>query len=383
MDLAFGLDTYAERTARVMKRLAAARIDALIVNMPDNLHYLTGFDSLGYLWYQALLLSPGLDAPTFVTRTTEEPCTWETSCVRRAKFYDIARQDPIKRVAGLLAEAGVGDGRIGVETSAFTMLPRQWDRLRDLLPEATFVDASTLVAEERLIKSPAEIAYQRAAGQMADAGLTAGLGALCPGISEVEVAGVIAQALGEAGSEYAAIPPMVASGPRSAMIHAMPSGRSLALGDVVAIELAGVCRRYHAVIMRTAVVGRPSTRLREVAACLAEGFDAALAAARPDAAAGAPDQACNARLARLDLVPARAHRIGYSLGIAYPPTWLEAMVLDESDSHRLAVGMSFTLEPNLSLPAEGFGVKLGETALCTAEGGESLSALDHHLIVVD
>ena len=41
--------------------------------------------------------------------------------------------------------------------------------------------------------------------------------ALRPGLSEVELAGIISRALGEAGSEYAAIPPMVVSGPRSAL----------------------------------------------------------------------------------------------------------------------------------------------------------------------
>jgi len=383
MDLAFSLRTYDGRISRVSKRMAASRLDALIVSAPDNLHYLTGFDGLGYLWFQALLLGPGLAAPTLITRTTEEACVWQTSCVRHARFYDIAKADPVKLAASVLAEAGAGDGRIGVELSAFTLLPQHWDRLRTLMPEAKFVDASTLVAEERLIKSAEEIAYQRAAAQMADHALTRGLEALRPGIAEVEVAGVLARALGEAGSEHAAISPMVASGPRSAMIHAMPGQRSLALGDVVCLELAGVCRRYHAVVMRTAVLGRASDRVREVAACLNEGFDAAIGAARAGAAAGAPDRACNARLERLDLVRRRAHRIGYSLGIAYAPTWLEAMLLDDADSHRLAEGMSFTVEPNLSLADEGFGIKLGDTVACTRAGGESLSGLDRHLIVID
>ena len=37
--------------------------------------------------------------------------------------------------------------------------------------------------------------------------------------------------------------------------------------------------------------------------------------------------------------------------------------------------MSFTIEPNLSLYEEGFGLKLGDTVLCTSAGSESLSEL--------
>jgi len=40
------------------------------------------------------------------------------------------------------------------------------------------------------------------------------------------------------------------------------------------------------------------------------------------------------------------------------------------------------IEPNLWLPDEGFGVKLGETVACTADGPVSLSQLPHDLIVV-
>ncbi len=125
MDLAFDLNTYDERQRRTMKRMAASGLDALVVNMPDNLNYLVGFDTIGYLWYQALVLAPGLPTPVFFTRTTEEPCTWETSAVRDGRFFDIARQDPVEMVASLLKEAGVGDGAIGVEMAAFTMLPAQ------------------------------------------------------------------------------------------------------------------------------------------------------------------------------------------------------------------------------------------------------------------
>jgi Xaa-Pro dipeptidase len=88
-------------------------------------------------------------------------------------------------------------------------------------------------------------------------------------------------------------------------------------------------------------------------------------------------------LNRLNLAGARVHRIGYSLGLAYPPTWLEALVLDESVDDVFAANMSFSIEPNLSFYQEGFGLKLGDTVLCTERGSVSLSELPPALTVID
>jgi Xaa-Pro dipeptidase len=382
MLVAFSLATYRERQSKIRARLEKANLDAAVITAPDNINYLTGFDSLGYLWYQALILYRRTEPPFFLTRTSEQPCVQELSAIERASFYDIATQDPVELVARALTEAGVAQGRIGVELQSFSFSPAQYERLRQLLPKASLIDLSTLIADERLIRSPEEIAYQRSAARMADSAMRAAFAFIRPGVSEIDVAGVMARALGEAGSEYAAISPIVATGRRSSMTHAMPQRQVICAGDVVVLELAGVCNRYHAVLMRTAVVGRPTQRVREVADLQIEGFKAAIEAAKPGAAVGGANTICNQILNRLDLARNRVHRIGYSLGIAYPPSWLEAMIVDEADPHVFEPNMTFTIEPNLSLYEEGFGLKLGDTVLCTTQGSESLSELPPELQVL-
>jgi Xaa-Pro dipeptidase len=382
MNLAFDLDVYAERQQRVLDRMRDQGIDALVVNLPDNLYYLTGNDSIGYIWRQALILSPALEEPIFVTRSVEEPVVWQTSTVRRAVFYDIITTDPIEIEADLLQQHGLGKARIGLELQAFTFLPVQHQRLAAALPEAEFVDASELVAEERVIKSPQEVAYQRQAGQMADYAMAVAMEALRPGMTEVQLAGIASKALGDAGSELSAIPPLVQTGRRTTMGHALPMNVPISVGDLVAIEFAGVCRRYHAPILRTAFIGRPPTRLEEDFTCLKEAVVAATQAAKAGTPVTEPDRATNAVLARRALDKRRMHRLGYSIGIAYAPTWLEPMVLAEPDTHTLAPNMSFTIEPNLMNLEEGWGFKLGDTVLCTEEGGEALTTFSLDLRVV-
>ena len=170
---AFPSHTYAARQAAVVKRMAAQGVDALIVNFPDNINYLTGFDSLGYLWYLALVLSA--DAPSARSSAS--------SAIRIARLYDIAAEDQVEIVARELKRLKLDRGRIAIEPHAFTFTVAQHTRLKALLPDATLVDGSLLVAEERLIKAPDEIAFQRQAGDFAEAGLRAGLAELRPGVT--------------------------------------------------------------------------------------------------------------------------------------------------------------------------------------------------------
>jgi Xaa-Pro dipeptidase len=381
LQLAFDVATYRERVARTRAAVAEAGLDGLVVMLPDSINWLTGFDTIGYLWPQALLVDGSGDEPVLHTRTTEEPGFRETSWLTDGVFYDIAAERPMEVLARSIRERGLK--RVGVDLQAFTLVPAAWEELKRLATGTELVDGSEIVPELRLVKSPGELAYQRQAAQIADHAMSEAIAAVRPGISETELAGVAAAALGAAGSEYAAIPPMVVSGHRSALVHAMPSRRVLGRGDVVCIELGAAVQRYHAIVMRTVVIGRPAPRVTEVAECLREAHGAAIAASVAGAPAHAPDDACNAVLERMDLVRRRCHRIGYSIGIAYPPGWLEPMTLVAGDEHVLAPGMSFSIEPNLTLLDEGFGLKLGETVACTQEGPVSLTAHSHDLIVLD
>jgi Xaa-Pro dipeptidase len=381
VQLPFSLTTYADRLLRVQERIQEQDLAGLVLTLPDTINWLTGYDTIGYLWSQALIITPGNPQPKLVTRTTEGPGVDATSWLRDPRLYDIAREDPIGVIAEEMTAAGLSSGRVGIDMQAFTIVPSAWDELVKRLPQVSWVDGSLIVPNERLIKSEQELAYQRQAATMADIAIRAAFDALRPGVSETYIAGIAAAALGEAGSEYAAIPPMVVSGPRSALVHGMATRRSIAVGDVVCVELAGCVNRYHGIAMRSAVVGQPTSRQQEVWHCLAESHQAAIAAAAAGQPSKAPDEANLAILERLDLTGNRCHRIGYSTGVAYPPGWLEPMMLVEGDPHTLQQGMSFTIEPNITLPNEGFGFKLGETVACTASGGVSMSTLGFELYV--
>lgn len=382
MQTAFPRSTYLRRVEAVLARMEEEGLDVLVTTAPDNVNYLCGYDAIGYLWYHALILSPRLPEPVFVIRDIEASSVEESSAAAATRYYDIAQEEPAAAVADVLKGAGLAGARIGVETQSTWMSSAQYLALQAALPDGRLIDATTLVAEIRLIKTPEEVDCQRKAAQMADRAMQVAFAALRPGMTETELTGLIQLELGRMGSEYPAIPPLVVFGRRTSMVHAMANRVSLTPGDLVMLEVAGCYHRYHAVTMRTAVIGEPPPRVLAAADALSQAFTAAVETVRPGVPVGAPDAACNAVLAPHDLARRRAHRIGYSLGIAYPPTWLEAMILDAGDPHRFAPNMSFTVEPNLVFGDEGWGLKLGDTVLCTESGSERLSRLPTGLTVI-
>ena len=68
-------------------------------------------------------------------------------------------------------------------------------------------------------------------------------------------------------------------------------------------------------------LGQPTERLRDTEAAVVEGVAAALEAAKPGAMAQDVEAAWRASVARWGVV--KESRLGYSIGINYPPDWGE------------------------------------------------------------
>lgn len=95
------------------------------MTIPDSVHWLSGFDSVGYLWLQALVVDHRSDEPLLLTRTTEEPGARDTTWLQSFRFYDIAHEHPAAVLADTLRERGLDRGRIGIDLQALTLLPAQ------------------------------------------------------------------------------------------------------------------------------------------------------------------------------------------------------------------------------------------------------------------
>jgi len=370
---AFAEAEHRERLARARQTLRHAGFDGAIVVAPEHLFYLAGYDS----WVsvnspQALIFGIEEDAPTLVLRNVDLPLARETSWVADIRTYHLHRDDVPALIAGVVAEKRIGrPGRIAIETQSYALTHALGLGLAKALSPVVLADATELLGELRVIKSPAELAYLRAAARFSEIGLAARQHA-APGVSEIAFTAKIEAAMRRAGSDYWSIPIELASGPRTPGGHATPRERVMQRGDFVHMEFAGVSHRYHAAAIHTLALGEPSKRAREIYRLAVESLAAGIAATRIGAPVSAVEEASLEPLRKVGLEDAATMRFGYGIGIAYPPIWLETLQISRGFDRRLAANMVFVLHACLELPDEHIGVIQGGTYLLRESGLEML-----------
>ena len=376
-DAPFTREEYRARLAATLAGMAAAGLDVLVACAPENLYYLSGYESTGHFAVQALLVSLEGE-PILVTRDLETPNVTATYVWDRHVGYR-DHHEPVAVVARELDALGVADRRIGVEKTDRYLSIANFERLQTLLPGARFANGWGIVESLRLRKSPRELAYIRAAARIRDDTIRACFEAIRPGRRENEVMADVYRANLLGGSEYIGAPLYLVSGPRSARAHTAWSDRVLGPGDPLFIELGACVRRYHAALMRPAVIAPVPEKLRTMAAVSREGLEAALAVLKPGVTSGDVDHACRETIHRAGWGECFHHRTGYSIGMGFP-RWSEGHLLSirEADPTPIEAGMVFHLVPYLMIGGE-VGIAVSETVIVTESGAEPVGSVPREI----
>jgi Xaa-Pro dipeptidase len=383
MSLPFPRAEYDDRLRRTRTAMRQVGLDALLVFHQEHMFYLAGYDQIGYWVYQVLVV-PADDAPmTAIVRKVDELLVRDGGIVDDVRVWlDDTTRDPAQQTADVLRERELlARRRIGIERKSHALLPYYYDLLREALRGAELVDASDLVTELRLIKSPAEIACMRRAGEIMDAGARAAFDALRPGIRECDVHAAVMHAMYTAGGEHPSVAPPMGTGPRTlTQTHGAATTRELQAGDPFLLEVGGCYRRYHAVNMRSASLGRPSPRMQSMHDAIRDATDAGLALIKP----GVPTADVARRVHETMATHGysrRGQHVGYGIGLGYPPTWIDNLRIKETDTHVLQPGMTFLFHSGLLAPDSSVYVALGDPVLVTDTGVERLTRLERDLTI--
>ncbi|MGW4126091.1 M24 family metallopeptidase [Nocardia sp. NPDC004711] len=227
----------------------------------------------------------------------------------------------------------------------------------------------------------------RIAGRIVERVMSKALEMIEPGVRQCDVVAEIYAAqirgLEDAGGDYTAPPPLLPTGATAASPHFTWSDAPFGVGEATALELGGCYQRYHAPLSRTIFLGEAPPRYAEMADIVGEGMAAALGAVRPGVRCKEIEAAWGQALAARgpDWAGRRGSgRIGYSMGLNYPPTWSERTI-------SLRAGDTTILEPNmtfhmiLTLSIDGLGYEESESFIVTEHGAEFLSKIPRGLTV--
>jgi ectoine hydrolase len=382
---------FKRRVQDVKKRMQKAGFDLIVCQDPANMCWLTGYDGWSFYVPQCVLVHVEEEMPVWFGRAQDAKSAHITTDLpdrNIVPFSEPLVQHPINHpydeLAALIDSRGWGKARIGVEMDAHYYTARCHAHLTRGLPNAEFSNNADLVNWARLVKSEGELALMRDAGRICTAAMNRAIETIRPGVPQQMVIAAIyeAQTLGVPGAagDYAAICPLMPIGEGTSTPHLTWSDQPFPDNTLAMIEIAGVRRRYHAPLTRTIHLGKPPAEIGDVAKIAVEGVDAGLAMAKPGNTAEQVEAAWQAVLKRNALK--KESRVGYSIGLAYPPDWGERTAsLRPGDKTELQAGMCFHIQAGLWL--KDFGVAISESFVVTDKGGERLCDVARELIVVD
>lgn len=372
----FPKEELAGRLEKVRQSMAASDLDGLIVSVPENIYYLTGLDHWGFFACHILVV-PRDGRPALVARAMER-VTVENQ-VANAEFYGHADDEELSDYVVLaLNKLGLATARLGLEKRSLFLTPRHAERIVAASPAARWCDASGLVDEIRLVKSPVEQAYTRKAADAADAGTQAAIAAVRDGASDYEVAAECHRAMILAGSEYPGFGPFIRPTRRLGEEHTTWRGDTFRDGDAVFLEIGAAFRKYQAPMGRLVYVGRAPKPAYEAAELSLAGMKAIVEAIKPNATAGEVYAAWEQVARDAGLASYRRHHCGYLVGLGFPPSWTGGSMVTSlvpGSSRRLQAGMVFHAHSWFTDTGRGddFSYFISDTVMLTERGCEVLT----------
>jgi creatinase len=252
-NLPFAVEEYDDRIAGLRDIMELHSLDAIVLTSMHNVAYYSGFlyCSFGRPYAcvvtatECVTVSAGIDAG--------QP--WRRSHGDNITYTDWQRDNFWRVVASV-----VGTGKsVGCEADHLTMM--QAEKLNSFLQPKRGMDIAPATMQQRMMKSPAEIALIKAGAQVADVGGYAIRDAIKEGVREIDVAMAgrdamemeIAKRFPDA--EYRDTWVWFQSGINTDGAHNPVTSRKLQRGDILSLNCFPMISGYYTALERTLFVG--------------------------------------------------------------------------------------------------------------------------------
>ncbi len=383
MAIHFSKEELTARRNATIKELARRGLDGLLLFRQESMYYLTGYDSFGYCFFQCLYL--GADGRmTLLTRAPDLRQARHTSVIEDIRVWvDAGGKNPADDLRAILAEHGCKDKKLGIEWEAHGLTAANGRKVEAALDGFCLLeDASDLVNRQRVVKSPAEIAYVRRAAALADAALEEAVRLARPGAFEGDILAAMQGAIFRGGGDYPGNEFIIGSGQDALLVRYFAGRRHLSPKDQLTLEFAGTYRHYHACLMRTILIGKPEREHIDMHKACVEAMHACLETVEPGRPIG---EVFDAHARVMDEAGYREHRLnacGYSLGATFTPTWMDWPMLYTGNPVMAEPNMVFFLHMIITDSDANRAITLGQTVRVTESGCERLSRAPLDLLVV-
>ena len=342
------------RVKRLREAISAHPIDGLLISNATDIRYLTGF-----VGDDSLLLVGGVDGATIISDTRYDEFLEPWAALGHVDVVMGTRHQLEKSVERLSRSGGIR--RLGVQAEYLTIAHQR--TLATIFPAEALVATEGLVGQLRIRKDDQEIrSIERAASIQSEA-MRVALRRLAPGMTELAFCATVEFEMKVRGASGPSFATMVATGPRSSVIHHQTGTVTIGQG-VLLVDWGAVADGYCSDMTRTFGLGGLPAKISEIYQIVLDAQLAAIEACRPGKACIEIDS-----IAR-DLITAAGYgeRFGHGLGHGLGLNVHEAPYFSRHAADAiLEPGMVMTVEPGIYLPGVG-GVRIEDDVLITDAG---------------
>ena len=355
-------DIKSKRLSRLRKALWAKGLDAVLITCPENRFYLSGFlaEDVGLNESAGCLL---------ITRNENLLLTdgryIEQAMVQAPSFHVLLYKRGLPRlIARLFKELDIK--RCGYESAFLSCSALK--RIKKAVYPAIFTEFSDLIFRMRAIKDEEEIKKIKKAQYVAEEVFEGVVSKLKPGVSEKEIAFEILRGL-YMKADGPSFPPIVASGPNSALPHAVPTHRQIGKGEPVIIDMGARLEGYCSDMTRTLFLGEPEPFFKKIYEVVKEAQEVAQRFIRAGVSGREADLSARQVIKSYGFGNYFCHGLGHGVGIAIH----ESPSLSYRNRKRLRGQMVITVEPGIYVPGRG-GVRLENMAVVGENGIEIITS---------
>ena len=396
----FPREEYARRYDKAVALMDELGMDGILVTQPLNIRYFAGgpltqlFEDI-YNFFFLILPKDQRKGPALVMSTGREGAS-ATSWIKDRRFWTYGETGSVMEqgaayhlVWETLKDKGLADGTIGMPLGPGTRLGLSYSEfatLREGLPNATFVDSSSVVYGCRRIKSELEIEKLRRTCEITCRGFEAAFRAVRPGMTERQLEGIVRGTYFQEGATMSGFLATLCGGERMMWPDALASDYVIREGDLVMLDGGAEVDGYHGDMSRMAVVGNPTDEMHRLYDAAVKANDAIMNTIR----AGMPiGDICKAGVRSFQesgvghLMVFGGGQTGHGLGLSLhePPD----LRLDSDEV--LEAGMVLAIEPAI-IDVEGWNLAnafyiLEQNIVVRDDGPELLTTMSKELWVAE
>ena len=357
---------FQKRIARLRSFFSKEGLDSMWIKSSENRRYISGFKVQDILITESAgSLLIGKDFTVFLT----DP-RYELEAKESVSDFDIRilRNNQLKDFCKTVTELNIK--RLGFEKEylSYGTYMKIKDEFKRIGYEIELIPVSGIVEKMRQIKDSYEIKMIKKSADMILHIMEELKEYIKPGVTERDLCFKVYELAFKYGAEDLAFPPIIASGPNSALPHAVPTEKKIKEHEVVIVDIGVKVDGYCSDITRTFFVGKADSELEKIYSLVRDAQRKAIEEAKAGIKASDLDKTARKIIEDAGYGDYFSHGLGHGVGLSVH----EAPSISKIDSTVLAPGMVITIEPGIYIPNKG-GVRLEEMILIKEDGSEVIT----------